>query len=308
MIPSILRDCSFLLLALFACLAGLLVITRRAHPVANWSRLRRLSSDERGGVQSLAFVMAFPVFLLVVLFVVQLAQLMIGVAVVHYASFATARAASVWIPAEGSDYWASGGGDATEQDELAPGISAGNTWTLSQDMVGQLASRKCSKVWTAAVLGCVPIAPSRSIAAASNPTLTTPIATSLTLLVQSLHPSLARSSQLPRRISNKVTYSSANTFVDLRFLDRSSAAGATGIATYNPVGHPLVPYLASEVGWQDPVEVTVRHRFALMPGPARWLAKGVANSDGRIVADGGVYKTTLSATTTMTVEGLQSLP
>src|SRR5262249_51922307 len=100
----------------------------------------------------------------------------------------------------------------------------------------------------------------------------------------------------------------SNTSVVLHFDDRSSTPSAAGeIATYNPAGHPTVTHVSSEVGWQDPVRVTVKHKFALLPGPARWLVKGIANSDGRIVMENGVYKTTLSATATMTVEGLQSL-
>ena len=95
--------------------------------------------------------------------------------------------------------------------------------------------------------------------------------------------------------------------VTLRFDDRSTSSLDGTFHTYNPVGHPSITHVPNEVGWQDPVRVTVRHKFTLLPGPGRWLAAGIANSDGRIVREDGVYKTTLQATATMTVEGLQSL-
>jgi hypothetical protein len=118
----------------------------------------------------------------------------------------------------------------------------------------------------------------------------------------------AANGRMPSRLANKTSYSFANTSVTLRFDDRSSTPAADGVFhSYNPVGHPSVTHVPSEVGWQDPVRVTIRHKFALLPGPGRWLAAGIANSDGRILREDGVYKTTLQATATMTVEGLQSL-
>lgn len=66
----------------------------------DWRRLRRLSSCEDGAIQSLSLVLTLPIFLMLVLFIVQISQIMIGVMMVHYAAFAGGRAASVWIPAD----------------------------------------------------------------------------------------------------------------------------------------------------------------------------------------------------------------
>ena len=85
-----------LLLAGFAC-AYLLVRLNRSR--LELGRLARLHRDQAGGVQSLSFVLTLPVFVIVMLFIVQVSQLMIGTIVVHYAAFAAARSAVVWIPA-----------------------------------------------------------------------------------------------------------------------------------------------------------------------------------------------------------------
>ena len=95
-----LRDCIpwlALLAGAFALVALLLRIN------GSRIRLRRLWSlhrDESGSAQSLSFVLTLPLFVMVMLFIVQVSQLMIGTIVVHYAAFATARSAIVWIPAE----------------------------------------------------------------------------------------------------------------------------------------------------------------------------------------------------------------
>ena len=79
---------------------GVLHLTiRLSHARWNWKRLRFLHKDQAGGVQSLAFVLTMPVFMAVVSLIVQVSQLMLGMIGVHYAAYAGARAASVWIPA-----------------------------------------------------------------------------------------------------------------------------------------------------------------------------------------------------------------
>ena len=50
-------------------------------------------------MQSLSFVLTVPMFIMLMLLAVQITQLMIGLMMVHYAAFAAARSASVWIPA-----------------------------------------------------------------------------------------------------------------------------------------------------------------------------------------------------------------
>ncbi|MBX3441898.1 MAG: hypothetical protein KF774_05785 [Planctomyces sp.] len=258
---------------------------------------RRLAGDESGAVQSLAFVMTFPLFLLLALFVAQISQLMIAVCVVHYAAFAAARSASVWIPAST--------GNARE-NELPDGRPVAAVWRLSLAGVEQQPNRKSQEILSAAALACAAIAPSRQVGPAPSP-LAASAAVALAQVVPALDAAAGPNARLPQRLANKVGYSYANTTVDIRIIDSGIRSSVGGLATYNPTGHPIVRHNPSEAGWQDGVEATVRHRFVLLPGPARWLAAGIANRDGRIIREDGVYKTSLSATATMTLEGLQSL-
>ena len=68
-----------------------------------WRVLGNLARDEVGGVQTLSFVLTVPLFLFLMMFIVQLSQLTIAKVVVEYAAFAAARAAVVWIPATTGD-------------------------------------------------------------------------------------------------------------------------------------------------------------------------------------------------------------
>ena len=64
-----------------------------------WRRLLLLHADEGGSAQALSFVLTLPIFVWVMLFIVQVSQLMIATIAVNYAAFAAARSAIVWIPA-----------------------------------------------------------------------------------------------------------------------------------------------------------------------------------------------------------------
>lgn len=310
-LSPLIQSCLPLILAIaaFGLLAAVLVrmtFVRGVNPQR--MTVASLHRDERGGVQSLAFVLTFPLLILIVLFIVQLSQLLIGVVTVHYAAFAAARAASVWIPAVTNDGVSTPAARSTNANILPGVMTAGVDFTIDGQMVDAAGSRKLREIWSAAALGCVSISPSRATSSQATSSLASSAAGSLTAVARAIDSSAAANGQMPARMANKANYSFSNTSVVLHFDDRSSTPSAAGeIATYNPVGHPTATHVSSEVGWQDPVRITVKHKFALLPGPARWLVKGIANSDGRIVMDNGVYKTTLSATATMTVEGLQSL-
>ena len=65
----------------------------------DFGRTLDFHADQRGSVESLSFVLTVPVFIMLMLLAVQITQLMIGLVVVHYAAFAAARSATVWIPA-----------------------------------------------------------------------------------------------------------------------------------------------------------------------------------------------------------------
>ena len=91
------------LLPAFAALAAACVLLRIVVGVSGARleivRLRKLHRSEEGAVQSLSFVLTLPLFIMIVMFIVQVSQLMIGIMGVHYATFAAARAAIVWTPA-----------------------------------------------------------------------------------------------------------------------------------------------------------------------------------------------------------------
>ena len=53
----------------------------------------------RRSAQALSFVLTLPIFMWVMMFIVQVSQLMIATIAVNYAAFAAARTAIVWIPA-----------------------------------------------------------------------------------------------------------------------------------------------------------------------------------------------------------------
>src|SRR3989304_3281384 len=81
----------------FVCAWALL---RLAHARVQPRRVARLHDDVQGTAQSLSFVLTLPFFIMILLFIVQVSELMIGAIVVHYAAFAAARSAAVWIPAD----------------------------------------------------------------------------------------------------------------------------------------------------------------------------------------------------------------
>src|SRR5208282_4682418 len=75
------------------------VLLRFSRVQLRLGRLFKLHGDEAGNVQSLSFVLALPLFIMIMMMIVQVSQLMIGIVVVNYAAFAAARSAAVWIPA-----------------------------------------------------------------------------------------------------------------------------------------------------------------------------------------------------------------
>ncbi len=85
-------------LAASVLFAGFLLRLSRAR--LQLGRLRQLHREQSGGVQSLSFVLTLPIFIMVMMLIVQISQVMVGIMVVHYAAFAAAQSAIVWIPAD----------------------------------------------------------------------------------------------------------------------------------------------------------------------------------------------------------------
>jgi len=297
-----------LLKACLPSLVALAVLFAIAHSLVRFSgariqlaRLRDLHRCEAGGVQSLAFVLTLPVFLMVVMFIVQVALVMVGLITVNTAAFAAARSASVWIPAYTSEL--------EPQNRLIPDISPGAPYVV--DFGVAQSSPKYTKIFEAAALACVPIAPSRAVRETDLSALgRTSADDGLVALYATLVPASASNSVMPQRLRNKLAYSLQNTRVIISFVDKNSAAGPT----YNPGGHPQVENFPNEVGWQDPVTIEVLHQFRLLPGPGRFLARLLTRYDGRtdtvaptIRQQGIIHTTQLRGSATLTVEGLKSV-
>lgn len=336
---AILQACLPCLLTLIASFTVLTLVVKLSGARVNWRRLGRLHRCEDGGVQSLAFVLTLPIFLMIVSFIVQVSQLMIATMVVHYAAFAAARSASVWIPANviGSRFTI----DEPENVLPAP-ISTDNPVLLIFDESRRSQrdrnidvweyratsstprSGKYAYVYTAAAMACLPLAPSRDLGY-ENALQNESVADATKTLYRLLVPHSQSNARIPKRLENKIIYSFNNTSVRLEFVDKDSERGPTynprspvwtvmedgtfaGVRVWNP----------HEVGWQDPVTVTVTHHFALLPGPGRFLAKYLLRADGepdrvsprigRFTAGNRerVYTTPVWASATMTNEGFQS--
>ena len=88
MTRAVLLACVPWLLVLIASLGVLYVLARISRARMELGRLRRLHADQQGSAQSLSFVLTLPLFIMVLMFIVQVSQLMIGQVVVEYAAFA----------------------------------------------------------------------------------------------------------------------------------------------------------------------------------------------------------------------------
>jgi hypothetical protein len=300
---ELLKACLPLLIALAVLFAMAQIVLRLSGARLHLRRLRDVHCCEAGGVQSLAFVLTLPIFLMVVMFIVQIGLMMVGLITVNTAAFAAARSAAVWIPAYLDP--------DVEPENVLPGVSPGTPFVLDLSAVQAGRSPKQQKIFEAAALACVPIAPSRAVREADLSVLGRTYADDgLLALYPTLVPSSASNRVMPRRLRNKLAYSLQNTRVIITFADKNSSTGPT----YNPINHPLVAYNPSQVGWQDPVTIEVRHQFRLLPGAGRFLARLLTRYDGRtddvaptILQQGSGYTTELRGSATLTVEGLKSV-
>lgn len=296
------EDCLPWLMALLAAFGVLWLLVRFSGAHFSLARLRAVHANEQGAVQSLSFVLTVPIFVMVMMLIVQISQLMIGIMVVHYAAFAAARAAVVWIPAD------TGGEEGENRiSSYLPGNGAsipgnGQQYTILPG------SPKYDKIKMAAILACMPLAPSRDLGL--NPAGDERDA--LHKVYRGLDPGYDTNDRVPARIDNKFAYAQEATQIELHFLHKDD-----GIEP--PLAQWLVPhdpfeFYPSEVGWQDPIQVTVTHQFALLPGPGRLLARRETSYDGStdevaasIFSRRGVYVRELSATATLGNEGLKSV-
>ena len=305
----VLQACVPCLLMLLAGAVCLCILTRISGARLDMQRLKRLHSCQVGGVQSLSFVLTLPLFIMVVMFIVQVSQVMQAIAVVHYATYSAARAAIVWIP---SNVGVSS--EASNQVAAAPQYTDNTCRVSAIGMNTPTQQWKYREIWKAAVLGCAPISPSKPL---YNETVTSAWSPTLLRLYASLVPSSTANPRIPQRLESKLAYSARNTIVQIDGLDKDGFAGP---ASYNPRNspNPDVVWNPNELGWEDPLTITVAHNFALLPGPGKWLITQLANNGtpDRVsstiqvqFADTGerIYTTQLSASLTLSNEGLKSV-
>ncbi len=303
----------------FACLVGLgltACMLVRAGGRVSPGRMRRLHADQRGSAQSLSFVLALPVFIMVLMLIVQVSQLMIGTIVVHYAAFAAVRSAIVWIPArldtaeqENCVGWYYVNPNAPDQrpptlDPSSPdyGPSEGGVeYIVAPDGL------KYAQVFRAAVLAVAPICPSRNLGLPAGSTGRA--AEVLEAAAYSLAPEMQRNTAIGRRLRNKLAYAARHTQLEVRFFHSNAEPP---LAPYS-IGPDQGQFRFNQLGWRDQITVTVWHDLALLPGPGRLLARVLRRSDGtdpvseRITETAGVYTTRLSAAATLSNEGEQSV-
>jgi hypothetical protein len=322
---AVVEACLPWLALLFVSFACAYLLMRLSRSRIDLGRLRRLHRDQAGGVQSLSFVLTLPVFVMVMLFIVQVSQLMIGTIVVHYAAFAAARTAAVWIPArlgpeetENCISWYYPDPEAEDQvlpilDPLDPNYGPGEGGTTYLVEPG---SAKYSKIASAAVLACMPISPSRDLGL-SPPGENQAAAEIIKALYQSMAPASGQNARIPRRLENKLAYALEATQIEIRFY-HTQRYPEPPLVPYPPLDDDgsdfTVEFMANELGWQDPITVKVKHQLALLPGPGRLLARRVQRPDGSpdrlaetIGQIGKVYVYPLEASATMVNEGEKSV-
>ncbi|MGB6043244.1 MAG: TadE family protein [Pirellulales bacterium] len=330
----------------FSVMAGLFLLLRLTVAISGGSarpaRLLQLHRNEEGGVQSLSFVLALPVFMMVMMGIVQVSQLMIAQVVVEYAAIACARSAAVWIPAhvgaEGRNHIA--GLTFREYRDH------GSIFDVDAEQAPlEYQSTKRARISLAAVQACLPIAPSRKATTSTLPAAGAGIdpANSLSPLTRAFSAIAndgADIDAVPRRLRNKLEYSVAQTrvelsvfhpggaepplryyyvpqyrrlYVDMLYVDYMDAGGSpVAIPGYEDEIRGFQP---NEIGWQDQITVVVRHNLALLPGPGRLLARTIHHPQNKpdSVAEAieldeeDMYTWPLVAKATITNEGQRSV-
>ncbi len=315
MARAIMTACLPWLVLLLGLILAAWVLVRFSRAQLRLGRLLELHRDEVGSVQSLSFVLTLPLFIAIMMMIVQVSQLMIGIVVVHYAAFAAARSAAVWIPAamaepEGPCCISSYSIDPDAPDQVAPELdpTAANYGPSSGGLTYKIApgSRKFDKIASAAILACVPISPSRDLGLQAP---TAAMASVLKNAYGTLSPSSGSNSAIGLRLDRKLAYAMNNTEVEIRFFHKNQEPP---LATYYKPDD-LGEFYFNEVGWQDTITVTVNYQFPLLPGPGRLLARYVVGTSGRdkvaesIEKHGNIYTYPLQASATIGNEGEKSV-
>ncbi|HAN97220.1 MAG TPA: hypothetical protein DCQ98_07215 [Planctomycetaceae bacterium] len=319
--------------------ARLLLALMRIRP--SLRALRELRQDEAGGVQTLSFVLTIPLFLMILMFIVQLSQLTIGQVGVEYAAFSAARSAIVWIPADASNaeppmrigtalefrgFEAYSGDVLYEAFDVRAYVEDGIVPPQVTKIIAVYrvvpGGAKFEKIRTAAVLALANVAPSRPVvtertaASATASVLLGPMNQAFVALA----PRTAANPRVPTRLAEKLVYALERTAIEIELRHKDTSAWLDE----HDRSWDREQYRMNETDWQDQVTVDVIHEFALLPGPGRLLARradarpgtdvdesyaGGAERD-RIAAAllrryGSTYVYPLRASARLTIEGFQ---
>jgi hypothetical protein len=294
-----------------------------------------LHRNEEGGVQSLSFVLTMPVFIIVMMGIVQASQIMIAQIVVEYAAIAAARSAAVWIPAH-IDGTSEGrnriGASELQLDRMAPGGVVYKVDMGNENGGSNYRSWKAFRIGMAAAQACASIAPSRD----TESDIGVPGGEAVDALVrtfQAIAPDSESGDAVARRMRNKLAYCLANTRaevevfhpdgeLDLKRIYEDPPSRRTNSIRYHEPAYvdryeqdtwiyfsryhdDAREFHDNEIGWQDEITVIVKHDLALLPGPGRMFSKLLEARGGRqpMRPQENVYKWPLEARATISNEG-----
>ena len=286
---------------LVAAICCLWLVLRLARCRFDLRRLVLLHRDQVGSVQSLSFVATLPIFVMLMMLIVQISQVMVATIVVQYAAFASARSAVVWIPA------AIGQGNMIDENQEENEISVADVGSRGGFLIRRINSGnrgdKFKQIEYSAALACMSIAPSRS---PGGDVPASDLAQSVTRVYEAVSPGASANPRVPIRLANKLAYSLKNTAITIEV-----ATPRLEWEYDEDTGIPLI-LLNDEIGWRDQVSVTVTHQYALLPGPGRLLARSVRSGgadpvSGRISQQNQFYVIPLTATATLPNEGEKSV-
>ncbi|MFO7904544.1 MAG: TadE/TadG family type IV pilus assembly protein [Planctomycetota bacterium] len=307
---EVLVACLPYVVAIIGLLGGQAIVLRFNAERPRLARLWRLHRDERGAVQSLSFVLTLPIFMVIMMFIVQLALVTMARISVEYSAFAAARSASVWFPANlGNEWLAENRVSVSSLRPVRVYEAKGRTYTVYRVPAD---GEKFDKVHLAAAMACMPICPSRDTGVpASHPGNAALPAIQRAYAV--LAPGAHANTRIPARLANKLAYALANTRVEIEVHhcgDQVSGGDPPLYPEYPlELEYPTRYLRPNEIGWQDQIYVKVTHQYALLPGPGRLLATRADSPTrrdevpGQIRRDRGVYSRALTATVRMGNEG-----
>lgn len=307
-------------------LAVLWLLLRASSARFDWRRIAHLHADQGGSAQTLSFVLTLPLFIWVLMLIVQISQLMIAQIVVEYAAFATARAAIVWIPAhvqsgsrvEGVNSLSVYQFDLEAENQVPPSLEpsdGGLTYVVAPG------SPKFEKIASAAWMALMPVCPSRDLPSlrSAMPSRGEDAVAILQRAYAAVAPGSSGNLRTNPRLWNKLAYALNYTDVQIRFF-HSNREPPLDWRLWPIYTHPCVfryPFvLNEELGWQDTITVKVRHRLALLPGPGRLLFRQQSEEPAinpndpwapTIRQSNEVYTYPLTAAATLGNEGQESV-